>query len=244
MLQEQIEEKNKEVAKKISLACAEANRVLSNALSYAIVAGLMMIERKEDCPHGEFGPWLEKYCPEIQWRTATRFMNASRSAVAAVLGKAAADQIGHDVQFDGAPLYQILAADPSTLSKEARDVQNQFKDFLQGKTQHQLLLDWKEIKDKDKQTPRQQPTADDVTADRARQADEALNGIMASIDLFVLSGATLQHASDRVVQALLEKGIEMNARLRELEVKTKSTKPKGRAAHASVISNRWENARA
>ncbi len=232
VLKQEIEAKNQEVAKRISHAYAEANRAMSNALGFAIVAGLMMLERKEECPHGEFGPWLAKYCPEIQWRSATNYMNASRSAVAHVLGDAAAKgQIGNDFQFDGTPLYQVLAADPTTLTKESRDVQGRFKDFLQGKTQHQLLLDWKEIREKSKErTPRTEPTADEVASAQARMADESLLTIIGDIDRFVLSGTTLQAASDKVKAALLEKGIEMNARLREASASAKNKGARAKSA--------------
>lgn len=230
VLKEAIEQKNQEVAQRISHAYAEASRSLSNALGHTICAGLLMIERKVDLPHGEFLPWLERYCPEIHRATATRFMNAAQSAVTMVLGPEAAKlQMLHDATFDGAPLHQILTADPAILTKSARDVQNQFREFLQGKTQHQLLLDWKEIKDKTKERkPPQQPTAEEAAEAERKAADENLTQLAADIELFVLSGTTLQFASDKVLEALLEKGIEMNNRLRATRAEAKS-KPAKRA---------------
>lgn len=225
-----IEKKNTEVAAKISHAYAEASRSLSNALGHTICAGLMILQRKEELPHGEFGPWLEKFCPEISWVTACAMMNATRGAVARVLGdENAKPEILSNLKFDGAPLPDVLSADPATLTKSAREVQNQFKDFLQGKTQHQLLLDWKEIKAKgdDDRTPAKKPTAAELAEAESQSANDNLTQLAADIELFVLQGKALQCASDSVKQALLEKGIEMNNRLRDALTAGKA-KGKGR----------------
>lgn len=222
IVQANIEEKNKAVAAKISEACSEANRVLSNALSFALVAGLLMIERKEELPHGEFGPWLEKYCPDVAWNTANRFMNAARSAVAAVLGNSyAKGELADRCNFDGAPLHELLVADAATLTKPARDIQNQFRDFLQGKTQHQLLLDWKEIKEKNKTpTPRKQPTPEEVERANELEAEEIFIQITGDLDLHIIRGDLLMYLSDRSRKLLLEKLVEASGRIREVS-KTK-----------------------
>ncbi len=223
-----IEAKNKEVAAKISHAYAEASRSLSNALGHTICAGLMMIERKEELPHGEFGPWLQKYCPEISWMTATRFMNASKSAVASVLGpETAKGEISHNVKFDGQPLHVILAADPITLTKEARDVQNQFRDFLAGKTQHQLLLEWRSAReDRAPRTRAPQLTPEEIESAHVRQAEDIAKQLIQDIEHFILKGPILQRLSDATRKALLDKGEEMNSLLRAATASARAARKK------------------
>jgi hypothetical protein len=135
----------KEVAGHLIEAIHQANTAFGNALRKVVVCGLLLIDASEKCPKGEFGPWLRKYCFgdlddtqfESQWRNARRWMETARGLCESLqLG-------GQNVRYDGQPLHIILQLESCDLTKEQRSLQSKVFDFLEGKTQRQLQLEWR-----------------------------------------------------------------------------------------------------
>ena len=134
-------------AQAISIAFREASFQVSSAIRKVIYCGLLMIEQKEECKHGQFEKWLEKNCPEIPFRTARHWMEAAEAGVCLATGEKSINQIGQNGRFDASmPISKILQLPSTELSKENKALQGKIFDVVDGKTQSQLVFDFRSTK--------------------------------------------------------------------------------------------------
>ena len=111
-----------------------------------VVYGLILTETKEVLGHAQFGPWLKENvfqdlddtAFDSAWRNMRRWMETARAACALL-------QIGHDVRFGDLPLHKVLNYPADQLPQDARDVQAQILNFLEGNTQHAIQMEFKNL---------------------------------------------------------------------------------------------------
>lgn len=96
-------------------------------------------------PHGQFGPWIEKNFPQIPKSTLYRWREAA-TKVAELLGLAGG-QNSHNGNFDGSAQLTLfrVAFGKSTLSKQDLGIRERLVNLIEGKTQKQLVWDFKEV---------------------------------------------------------------------------------------------------
>jgi hypothetical protein len=83
-------------------------------LKHALAAGDLLIEAKEQLPHGEWLPWFESNCPDISPRTAQVYMQLARNRFAI---EANAQSAAH-LSLAGA--LKLLAAEDDGIDKRQR----------------------------------------------------------------------------------------------------------------------------
>ncbi len=180
-----------ESAAQISQAFAEAKGQMETAIRKVLVCGLMMIDQKARCKHGEFGPWLEKHCPEIQWRTAQRWMETSDVVVSI-------SQIRHRVVFASGgeiPLFRLLSMPASELPAEGVEIQEKVFSLVDGKTQKQLQLAWKDTEPAKREYHPPVRTPAEIAEDLKRGAEDRVKFLTSSMRL-MLDGQDLALAGD------------------------------------------------
>jgi hypothetical protein len=67
-----------DLVSKIKTALEAVTSARKNLVVHAIIAGDALLEAKATMGHGEWGPWLEKYC-SLSERTAQRFMSLAKN---------------------------------------------------------------------------------------------------------------------------------------------------------------------
>lgn len=71
----------KQLAGEINETHAVAKSHAQLAVVFALRTGLLCERAKEALPHGQFGGWLEKHCPEVTTRTAQKYMALAKSSL-------------------------------------------------------------------------------------------------------------------------------------------------------------------
>jgi hypothetical protein len=66
------------IAAEITEAHLNALAAGRSALTYAKRAGELLIDAKEQVPHGEWLPWLSEHCPQVSEQQAQRYMRIAR----------------------------------------------------------------------------------------------------------------------------------------------------------------------
>lgn len=205
---------------------------MGSGVLHVVVSGLMMEDLKATCKHGEFGPALHRNCyPDLSWdefqkstwRNCNIWMNSAKAACGIL-------QIRNDFQFGRKRLAEVLTTDVLDLPKEAREIQVKFADLCAGSSQKQLQLAWKgEPAKKEYHPPKL--TAKQRTAAQIKTATMAVEKMISDIKIFALQGNTLAIIPDTLRAELLEAGIAMNNRLREVtkEQKTSQLPVKGKS---------------
>lgn len=126
-----------------------ADTAFGNALRKVVICGLLLLNAKDSCKHGEFGPWLhQNVYPELteeefrnsKWRNANRWMDTARAVCDRI-------QIGHNVQFDvhgrQLPFHTVLQLESCDLPPSVASVSSVVDNFLKGKTATQLQFEWR-----------------------------------------------------------------------------------------------------
>lgn len=131
-------------ARHITEAWTETEEVLRSGIRRVIVFGLLLLDTKERglqtkvIKHGQFLPWLEKNCPNVPQRTAYQWMSLASGVLDSL-------QICNDCKFDDLPLHQVLQLPPNELPKEAVEVQQKVFNLVDGKSQKQLLFEFRDL---------------------------------------------------------------------------------------------------
>lgn len=110
-------------------ACLRALHHLNGSRQLCIIAGQMLIELRSKCQHGEFMAIVEHDISEITHKTVNVWMRGAETVSRTL-------KLPNAIDIDAkvTPLSEILLADPKTLSKKARDAQQLWLNFTDGKT--------------------------------------------------------------------------------------------------------------
>jgi len=123
-------------ADELRQAYREALLDMANGLRRVVICGGILMEIKERVGHGNFLLWLAKNAPEIPVRTAQRWM-----FLAAGLRDNLQDR--HNGVFGDLPINRLLQLPETDVSEDQRTIRTDAMDLLQGKTQIQLMLQFK-----------------------------------------------------------------------------------------------------
>lgn len=195
-------------ASRISAAYAEAKKAAQSAITKVIECGLVMLQVKPLCPRGEFGPWLEKNCPEIEWRTANRWMNLAQDALAMP-----------EVKQLALPEYltpEILTAPKEQLNPEQAKVQTDFFALLDGKTQKEITWGFERVAPVKHEYHPRKATPEELARAQMDDASDIVN--MAIQRLGDLSDKILALASHKVRSDLHQACIHTSKRLNAMSL--------------------------
>lgn len=125
-------------------AAAERLRELyddaQNGMRRVIALGMYCFELQEsNLKHGEFGPWVEKHCPQISYRSIRNYMQLTKGVL-----DACGVQIGSALPICHGG--EILLLPDAQIPDESRKLRGQICELIDGKTQRQLLLEFKSDK--------------------------------------------------------------------------------------------------
>jgi len=129
----------------ITKSFEHTNQIFRRGILAATAHGALLNHVKEEglrlniIPRGEFGPWLEKHCPEVSWRTCNRWMELATGA-AEVL------QIRHNVEFAHRgylALHDAATKPAEELPKPERDLKQKLSDLVANKSQKDLRLEFR-----------------------------------------------------------------------------------------------------
>ena len=196
-----------EVAERISRLYSDAVQ----GLRKMVLCGAEMLEHKAKLKHGQFLPWLEKYCPEIPERTARRFMDCAESAICLGLKVKALNQIGHDGRFDNLPISRLLQLPFSDLPPAAAAAQKQIFELVDGKTQKQLLFDFR-----DTEPPKRQYNPPVHTKAQVEQIKiDAANDLVATLaqQLMLVDNQMIARCSDENLKTLKNACLYVSGRI-------------------------------
>ena len=102
-----------------------------------VALGWYCFELKNRLPHGQFLPWVEKHCPQISDRSVNAYMELTKHVLEACGCQIRSTlRIFHGGQF-------LLLADQD-ISPEARELKGKICAILDGKSQRQLRLAFKD----------------------------------------------------------------------------------------------------
>ena len=131
-------------AEEINSAFQETHQAFSDGLRKAAAFGALLNYVKEAgdsekvIPRGQFLTWIKVHCPDISIRTAQVYMQIADGICKKL-------QIRSLCVFDDLPLHKLLSMPSAELSQDALEVQSKVLSLIEGKTQQQLLLDFREI---------------------------------------------------------------------------------------------------
>jgi hypothetical protein len=213
-----------QIATEIKTAFAAAHEALGRTMRKIAACGALMLWQKAQVKHGEFGPWLRAHCFdgiedkefEARWRTANNWMQSAQALVDVL-------QIRNTVS--NLPLHQLLQTDRTALSAEQQEVQDKIFTFLDGKSQRQLMLAWKEEKDKDA------PPLPELDPKKAAEAAEkkamlAFQTLRADAALHI-NGESVTRVPVKTLIETLGTFTDCNKRLRDLiKARGKTRKPR------------------
>jgi hypothetical protein len=162
-------------AQDISLAWVETEEAVRSSIRRVIVFGLLLLDTKERglqtkvIKHGQFLPWLEKNCPAVPQRTAYQWMALASGVMKSL-------QICNDCKFDDLPLHQVLQLPSNQLPKEAADLQQKVFNLVDGKSQKQLLFEFRDDHSDPTPTGGFRPNRDELNDWLAKHGHEGLVG--------------------------------------------------------------------
>jgi hypothetical protein len=136
-------------------AIVAARDATENARSKCLIAGQMLNEVQAALPHGEFQPWIEKYLPEIPYRTAARWSRA-----AANIEKALPEKLEVVIDIEAVTVSAVLTMPDAELTAEQRRYKQAWFDFTNGRTIKECL------------------DGVFVDGDEAHRVDRAVNGMI------------------------------------------------------------------
>ncbi len=124
------------IASEINAGWRETQAQIHKAVERAVYFGSLLLEARHVLPHGQFGPWLQKACPEIPERTTRQWMALAQEAF----------KLLPQIKDADIPAHQLLIAAPETLTEAQRTLQGDFIALLDGKTQYEILWGFKSPK--------------------------------------------------------------------------------------------------
>jgi hypothetical protein len=205
--------------KQIEDAFAEANLAFSHGIRKAIACGALLLDVKDAgkasglIPHGQFGKWMEKNCPDVPYRTYHRWME---------LAEGVRKQIGftqkcHNGTFENVAFHQLLTLPAPELPKAAQKVQHEIFDLVDGKSQTQLLFEFKDPpKKKEYHPPKPMSPAQKVEAEMAMARDNA-ETILSLVEIHFRQAPTLEKLPSSVRQDILNSFVDISNRIRAME---------------------------
>jgi hypothetical protein len=122
-----------EVASHLKSLCDEAR----NGLRRVVALGLFCFKIKADLPHGQFQPWLDQHCPDISYRSLASYMQLTDG----VLKKCGVSKV-QSLHFCHGGEFLLLP--DAKVPDEARPLRKKIFEIIDGKTAHQLMLDFKQ----------------------------------------------------------------------------------------------------
>lgn len=142
------EKQSRQWGKLAANAISETTSTLTHGVRRAIGTGALMNHICEEgkrlgiIPHGQFGQWLEKHVPQIPWRTIYRWRDLATQTVERL-------QNCHDGNFDGAGYLAVYRAafGNGNLTKAELALRDKLDDLIQGRTQNQLFLEFKNVEE-------------------------------------------------------------------------------------------------
>lgn len=126
-------EMESETASVITEAYRRAVESANGALLQVAACGLLMWEKQRATKHGEFLPWLAERCPEINQRTAYRWIDTAKNLCRVL-------DIDASSKHAGLPLHQVLQLPGDQLAGRAAKVRKRVDECIDGKSAAQLAL--------------------------------------------------------------------------------------------------------
>ena len=123
----------KETASVITEAYQRAVEAANGALLHVAACGLLLWEKQRAVSHGVFLPWLAEYCPEINQRTAYRWIDTAKNLCRVL-------DVDASAKHAGLPLHQVLQLPGEQLSGRAAKMRKRVDECIDGKSAAQLAL--------------------------------------------------------------------------------------------------------
>lgn len=123
----------KETASVITEAYQRAVEAANGALLHVAACGLLLWEKQRAVSHGVFLPWLAEYCPEINQRTAYRWIDTAKNLCRVL-------DVDASAKHAGLPLHQVLQLPGEQLSGRAAKIRKRADECIDGKSAAQLAL--------------------------------------------------------------------------------------------------------
>lgn len=142
-LNDNVDEQERLAAEFLTEAHKDTQIVITRGIRQVVALGLFLQELKEwgkrtgKIPHGQFQKWLEQHCPEVSIRTCKQWMQTSK----AVLGLLGLDEAKPVANLG---MREVLSLPAEELPAPARKVQEQVWDLVDGRSQHELVLKFKD----------------------------------------------------------------------------------------------------
>lgn len=157
-----------------------------NGLRRVVALGLYCYEIKAGLAHGQFQKWLKAHCPDVSLRSLQAFMQLTagvlskcKISVKGVLANAQSLRFSHS--------GQLLTLPDSQIPDSARPLREKICSLIDGKTQSQLFLEFKQFKEDD----------DDLKPKRGRRKGEG-GASKAQRDAAKLADEKAQIAADEL----------------------------------------------
>ena len=222
----------RDAAAGISEAFARAKGMVVSAAREVVFCGLLMAEQKAQLKHGQFLKWLGKHCPEIPTRTAQQWMQVAESAVCLAANAESLDQMRNGCVFSKLPVSNLLQLPPAELPEPAVAVQSRLLELVDGKTQKQLRLEFKDLEPKGRggdNTPRD---ADGKRIQKGwgakhapdKEGAEELVRLYCQKIRFLREGQSLALIGDALLNELETERVELGHAIRAIRDSRKKTK--------------------
>lgn len=112
----------------------DAQATAESAVQKATICGLLLVEAKSIIGHGSFMQWVKIHLPEINHRTAHRWMEAAERTIEATKLPLSFESSGKTI-----PLSLAISGPEKQLTKEAKEARQLFLDFITDKTLKALM---------------------------------------------------------------------------------------------------------
>ena len=209
---------DQEAAQKVRQLVQDAQ----DGLRRIIVCGLYLETIKADLPHGQFGKWLETYCPEISRRTISVWMSlTSNIREACGIKLAAAANLK-------SPIYEAITLPPEDRPEEVRDVCARMDELMAGKSARQLLLEFKQAEEDEdgnlvarrgrlpgSKSNRRRKGIQEGLDEAAAESVEFLTNLKGDLYL-AATGNGITRIPRELLEGLLQNAVQLSTRIREL----------------------------
>lgn len=159
-----------------------------NGLRRVVALGLFCFEIKAHIKHGEFQQWLKEHCADVGFKSLEAYMTLTKNVLEGC-GCQISSALG--ICQGG----EILLLPDAEVPTESRKLRSQICDIIDGKTQRQLMLEFKAEKQPAKHHPRKPVNAQEEAEEERAAAEDWIKGLIGSLRM--LSSETGQrHAAN------------------------------------------------
>jgi hypothetical protein len=183
-------------------------------LRRVVALGLFCFEIKAHIKHGEFQEWLQTHCAGVGFKSLEAYMTLTKNVL---------EGCGHQISSALGICQggEILLLADAEVPKESRKLRDQIFDLIDGKTQRQLMLEFKSDRQPAQHHPRKPVDAKAEAEATRATAEEWIKGLIGSLRMLASetgqrNAAHCQHyLLDQLEDARIEAGKALAPMLRK-----------------------------